>query len=266
MTDPDAPAVPPAPGVPGLVSVIMLTYNRAPYIAEAIESALSQTYRDFELIIIDDGSTDDTAAVVAKFSDPRISYRRDNVNRGLFARRRESLTLVRGEFVAILDSDDVWIEPEKLARQVAYLREHLECAVVGTFAALIDSDGKRLGVASYHTTDKDIRRCILIRNQFANSSVLMRAEHLRQTVGYRDFAPTEDLELFLQLGRVGAFANLPFFGLAHRLHQGGESARKARLAKEVLKVIACHQDAYPGALWGALKMRLLFLLAKLGIK
>lgn len=244
----------------------MLTYNRATYISEAIESAFRQTYTNFELIILDDGSTDNTEEIVKNHNDPRVRYIKDSVNKGLYARRAESLSYVTGTYVAILDSDDCWIDHEKLSKQVTFMESNPACAVVGTFAKLIDNAGKEIGLSTYHTTDAAIRANILIRNQFANSSTLMRTSLLSRTSGYRSVAPSEDLELFLQLGRIGTFANLPEKSLAYRIHPGGESARKAKVARQVLKVIELHKDAYPGALRARLKMVLLIVLAKLRLK
>lgn len=249
-----------------LVSIIMLTYNRAGYIAEAIESALTQTYQNFELIIIDDGSTDNTKEVVHGFTDTRIRYIHDSVNKGLYARRAESLSYVNGAYVAILDSDDAWSSSEKLAEQVAFMETNPECAVVGTFITLIDSAGNQIGTNEYHTSDTAIRRHMLPRCQFANSSVLMRKSALDTTTGYQQFAPAEDMELFLQLGRIGSFANIPKYYLNYRIHPGSESARKAKHAKQVLKVIRLHQSHYPGVFKATLKMYLLILLARLGLK
>ena len=92
-----------------LVSVLMPTYNRAHYIREALSSVLMQSYKNFELIILDDGSTDDTEKVVIEFNDSRIKYVKDSVNRGIVYRRNESLKLAKGKYLAILDSDDVWL-------------------------------------------------------------------------------------------------------------------------------------------------------------
>lgn len=244
----------------------MLTYNRANYIALAINSALAQTYRNFEIIILDDGSTDNTAEVVATYTDPRIRYIKDSTNKGLFARRHESLSHVTGDFVAILDSDDIWTDPKKLEKQLVYMTAHSNCAVVGTFITLIDAKGRAFATNTYHTDDTSIRKHLLGRCQFANSSVVMRTSMLNKTAGYRDFAPSEDLELFLQLGQFGTFANLTDNTLAYRIHPGGESSRKVKVARQVLRLAKPHQHHYPGYFKIVLKMNLLLILAKLGIK
>jgi len=250
-----------------LVSIIMLTYNRAEYIALAIDSALVQTYQNWELIIIDDGSTDNTEEIVAPYlGDARFRYIKDSTNKGLYARRHESLSYPTGTYIAILDSDDIWSDSHKLEKQVAFMEQHPNCAVVGTFITLIDNAGKEFGRTTYHTTDTDIRRSILTRNQFANSSVLMRASAVTKTAGYRDFAPCEDLELFLQLGQCGTFANLPEYMLAYRVHPGGESSRKVNVAKRVLEIAPLHRHHYPGYWKLVIKMNVLILLAKLGLK
>ncbi len=240
----------------------MLTYNRASYIEKAIQSALDQTYTNFELIILDDGSTDNTEEVVRRFTDPRIRYKKDTVNKGLYERRRESLSHVTGTYMAILDSDDLWIDPTKLAQQVSYLETYPGCAVVGTWITIIDQQGNTIGQGEYETTDATIRRSILRRNQFANSSVLMRVKALHHTNGYQPYAPAEDLELFLQLGQIGLFANLPIRTLAYRVHPGGQTAKRVKHIQNILEVIKQHRTRYPGALLALTKYRLYLLFLK----
>src|SRR2546426_2534703 len=102
------------------VSVIVRTYNRAYAIRDALESALKQSYHDFELIVVDDGSTDHTSEVVQSFCDERIRLVRHERNRGVAAACNSGISAARGEFVAFLDSDDIW-KPSKLERQVDFL-------------------------------------------------------------------------------------------------------------------------------------------------
>ena len=108
--------------VPGLVSVVLPTFNRSRTLARAVRSVLGQGYSNLELIVVDDGSTDDTAGLVANFRDPRIRYEKLERNQGASAARNRGLELARGEFIAFQDSDDEWLA-DKLERQVASARE-----------------------------------------------------------------------------------------------------------------------------------------------
>ena len=124
-----------------LVSVVMTTYNRGYCIADALNSVLSQTYRNFEVILIDDGSTDNTEQVVRGLGDERISYRRLPQNCHISAASNIGLSMAKGELIARLDSDDRWL-PGKLERQVAYLESHPECGACFTLVDFLDSSCK----------------------------------------------------------------------------------------------------------------------------
>jgi len=227
-----------------LVTILMLTYNRAHFLPEAIESVIHQTYQNWELVIIDDGSTDRTTDLMTSYTDPRIRYIRHDTNAGLHSRRRESLTHVRGQYAAILDSDDKWLDNDKLTSQVEFLEAHLDYVLVGTNTELINAEGAKIGVNVFALTDKDIRNRLLLRNQFTHSSVLIRSAAIKKTNGYQ---PTlaEDLELFLQLGNIGKLANLPEIMTAHRVH--GESANDHGILMNtaVYHIIMKHRN-YPG--------------------
>jgi glycosyltransferase involved in cell wall biosynthesis len=248
-----------------LVSIIMLTYNRANYIELAISSVLSQTYQNWELWVLDDGSTDNTPEVMKRYNDDsRIKYIQDPVNKGLGRKRLESLSFPTGPYIAIVDSDDMWIDNTKLAAQVAHLESNPLCAVVGTQITLIDAEGTQFGTGNYRLDDKSIRNKILVRNQFAHSSVMMRKRMVDQTAGYRaDFAPSEDLDLFLQLGQFGTFANLSDTMLAYRVHKKGESSLKSKVVRVVLLALETHKSEYPNYLLAHLKFTLILLVAKL---
>lgn len=226
-----------------LVSIIMLTYNRVQYLEKAIKSVISQTYTNWELIIIDDGSTDTTAALVKNIEESRVRYIKHENNAGLHARRKESLSYPKGSYVAVLDSDDFWISSTKLQEQVDWLEEHIDCVLVGTFASLVDTEGTAFGTAKYETGDVTIRNKILQRNQFTHSAVMIRRDALQQTKGYQPIL-AEDLELFLQLGKLGTFANIPAPMTAHRVHEQSENDHGIKMCSAVHKIIARHQT-YP---------------------
>ncbi len=131
----------PAPAV----SVVMPVYNVARFLGDAIRSVLAQDFADFELILVDDGSTDDSPAICRSFDDPRIRILRQ-ANRGLAGARNTGIAAARGRHVALLDSDDLW-EPEKLGRHVAHLDADPGLGVSYSGAALIDEAGRMLGLA-----------------------------------------------------------------------------------------------------------------------
>lgn len=126
----------------GLVSVIIPTYNRAAFIGASIRSVLEQTYSNLELIVVDDGSTDDTDSVVAAYSDPRFRYVRQP-NRGRSNARNHALSLAKGKFITFLDSDDMYL-PDKVQSQVNYLRSHPGTGMVYTSAHCVDDQGEML--------------------------------------------------------------------------------------------------------------------------
>src|SRR6185295_4472891 len=144
----------PGPGTPGLVSVIIPTYNRQEFVGVSIASALAQTYPNFEAIVVDDGSTDATRAEVSRFTDPRVRYYY-KANGGLSSARNFGLDQSAGEFIAFLDSDDLW-RPWKLAAQIELFRRHPDVGMswsdMSTFRRLgeiIDERALRIGYAAY---------------------------------------------------------------------------------------------------------------------
>jgi len=122
------------------VSIIMPAYNRGYIISEALRGVSEQTFRDFELIVVDDGSTDDTAIVVEHFSDARLRYVRHEKNKGCSGAYNTGLRHAQGEFVAFLDSDDLW-KPRKLEKDIDFLERHAEADAV--FTDLEKQDGSR---------------------------------------------------------------------------------------------------------------------------
>jgi glycosyltransferase involved in cell wall biosynthesis len=209
-----------------LVSVTICTYNRADTIVKAIHSALQQTYENLEIIVVDDASTDTTQAVIQDMQrkDDRIKYFKNEKNLNIARSRNKTVEHAQGAFIAILDSDDYWIDIDKLKKQVHFLENNPRHAVVGTQAIQIDGNGVEIGKIENLLTDADIRENFLIKNEFVHSSVMYRKRAI-EAYGFFDKnkSPFEDYDLLLKIGRKYELANLPSVSTAYRVHAGGES-------------------------------------------
>lgn len=233
------------------VSVVICTYNRAQYLPQTIESVLAQSFQDFELIIIDDASTDNTQTVVEKYnSDSRIRYIKNNTNLGLGKNRVESTKNVRGEYIAIIDSDDYWVDVNKISKQVDFLDKNKKVGVVGTFGKIIDDKNNIVGKLEYKTNNLDIRKHMLSHHQFLHSSVLFKKEAFTKAGGYdATLSPAEDFDLILKIGTEYELANLPENTTYYRVHSENSSSndrqKRTHHAKLHLKVIKKFKDFYP---------------------
>jgi glycosyltransferase involved in cell wall biosynthesis len=206
------------------VSVMMCVYNGAARIAEAVHSVLNQSFTDFELIVVDDGSTDDTAVLLHAITDPRIRVF-TQPHRGIPQARNHALAQARGEYLAVLDADDT-AEPDRLSVQVAYLDAHPRLVVLGSAYRQVDHlRGRTLSVVS-PADDAAIRRAMLRGNPFCHSTVMMRRTAVAQSGPYsEDFPYTQDYELWSRLALTGEMANLPDFLVTRHYHQRSVSNR-----------------------------------------
>jgi glycosyltransferase involved in cell wall biosynthesis len=214
---------------PPTVSVIMPAYNAKRYVAQTIRSVLAQTFRDFEFIVVDDGSTDDTLPILNRFAaeDARIVII-SRPNTGIVGALNDGIAKARGELLARMDADDVCL-PERFAKQVAYLREHPQCVAVGTFVETIDPYDSVLDRLVHETEHEGIDKELLTGRGFAmvHPTVMMRADAVRRVGGYRkQWQHSEDLDLFLRLAEIGKLHNLPEYLLQYRMHY--ESANHLR--------------------------------------
>lgn len=204
-----------------LVSVVMPAYNARRYVAEAVESVLAQTFADFEFLIVDDGSTDDTAAILKEFAarDRRIEVI-TQPNGGVGAALNAGLARARGRYIARMDSDDICL-PLRFEKQVEYLERTPDCVLVGSRVMIIDSDGTSLfEMDSVQLAHEKIDELLMqARWSIVHPSIMMRTEIVRRVGGYNnDLVPVEDHDLFLRLAEVGKLANLPEVLLKYRKH------------------------------------------------
>ncbi len=156
------------------VSVLMPTHNGAAFVAASIQSLLAQSFGDFELIVVDDGSTDDTLDVLARIADPRLTVIASPVNLGPIHARNRAFAAARGRYIAALDQDDL-CRPERLARQVAFLDRRPEVVLVATAASTLEGDRLRFEPVVRHTSPALIDWLLLTRNPLVWSSVMFRA-------------------------------------------------------------------------------------------
>jgi glycosyltransferase involved in cell wall biosynthesis len=206
------------------VTVLMPVYNAERYVADAVESILAQTHRDFELLVIDDGSTDASAEVVRRFRDGRVRLERNDANRGLTATLNHGLRLARAELIARQDADDISL-PDRLERQVRLLRSNEDVALAGARGWVMDDHGHRgapLDRALEHDT---IRWELLFDNGFIHTSVLFRKSAVLDLGGFDEsFAYCQDYELWSRLARSHRVANLADRLVGSRFHPGAMTA------------------------------------------
>jgi glycosyltransferase involved in cell wall biosynthesis len=226
--------MPPPPARPA-ASVILPVYNCLPYLEEAVASVLEQTFTDFELLLLDDGSTDGSLGVLRSFAqrDPRCVVLTRG-NRGLVPTLNEGISLARGEILFRMDGDDR-SHARRFELQMAYLREHPECVALGTDAFLIDPDGHRLRQFGMPPTHAEIDSTHMegIGSMIVHPTAALRKAAVVQAGGYRpEYAHAEDFDLFLRLAERGELANLPDPLLDYRQHFAsiGHSREAAQLA------------------------------------
>ncbi len=219
MTAPDAT---PAP----LVSVVVAAYNGAALIGETLASVSAQTFTDFEVIVIDDCSTDDTRAVVRAWPDPRVRLVALAQNGGPVRARNRGFAEARGRYIAALDHDDI-CRPDRLERQVAYLESHPDTVLLGTSAEIL-CDGQ-VGPSRYSptTTPALVAWLTSIENPLVWSTTMMRTEVARRLdpVTRPELLFAEDFDLYQRIGHFGAIARLDAALLLYRVHPGGVSKR-----------------------------------------
>jgi glycosyltransferase involved in cell wall biosynthesis len=211
------------------ISVVMSVFNGECFLREAVESILTQSFRDFEFIVIDDGSADAVRSMLHCYQtrDSRIRvYHQEN--RGLVASLNRGCGLARGKYIARMDADDIAIR-DRLAWQIEFMERHPEVAVVGGAVQFIDQSGKALRTAGRPLHNPEIQEIILGQSGVMwHPTVLMRKAAFSQVGGYRNVADAEDYDLWLRMAERFELANLPEVLLKYRIHPGQVSVAKCR--------------------------------------
>lgn len=231
-----------------LVSIVLPTHNRMHYMSRAVESALNQTYKNIELIIIDDGSTDKTLEIISELSrkDKRVVILTNEVNLGYQKSLNRGIALARGEYIARIDDDDSWPDSRKLEKQVKFLEDHKDYVLTGGGAIWIDKNGKELFKYILPREDEEIRKRILISNRFVHSSVVFRKKDWERVGKYKEEWVYCDWALWLELGKSGKFYNFPEYFVHYLKWENNMTNFNIRgNLKEQIKIREKYRKDYP---------------------
>jgi glycosyltransferase involved in cell wall biosynthesis len=203
-----------------LVSILLPAFNVEKYIGKAIDSILKQTFTDFELIIINDGSVDGTAKIVDSYTDPRIIYRKHETNRGLIYTLNCLLSLAKGQYIARMDGDDIAL-PDRIQKQLEYLERNQQVDVLASQVGLIDEDGNNIGDWDddiKHSDARSIKRFLSINNCIAHPTIIAKREVLLKYKYQPRQKLSEDYDLWLRIAADGKVIDkIPLRLLDHRI-------------------------------------------------
>jgi len=243
------------------ISAVLPVYNGEAYVREAVESILAQTFPDFELIIINDGSTDGSGEILRELAsrDPRIVLV-ERANGGLVSALNEGIEMARADLIARMDADDAAV-PERFALQLARMRAEPELGVLGSFIRIVDKTGRFIRQGSYPVMPAETARFLKHGSPLAHPTVMMRKEAVMKVGGYRQaFSHCEDYDLWLRISELGyAIANIPQPLLNYRVH-GANVSTVHREAQELGTIVArlahrCRKAGLPDPVDGVDKIQ-----------
>ena len=211
-----------------LVSIVLPVYNGEKYLAESLDSVLAQSYQNWELVIINDGSTDGTENLILNYRDKRIKYLPNDGNKGIIFSLNRGLQESNGQYIARLDADDVAL-PYRIEKQVEFLSENLDYALCGSYFQTIDSNGKLLKNVRFPANNRDAQSYLLLHNCFCHSAIMMRSIIAKKLKYDEKFQVCEDYDLWYRISRTGKILNLPVFTTLYRVHDNNMSTRKSEI-------------------------------------
>lgn len=212
------------------ISVILPVYNSQDYVEEAIQSVLDQTYRDFELIIINDGSTDNSSQIINSFSDTRIIYVNNQKNSGLIQTLNDGLRIAKGKYIARMDADDICL-PDRFKKQVEVLEKNDKVVLVSS--DFYEMKGSDLKLSSGFAKSDEMKTVLLFAPGIAHPTVMMRNIFKDGVLKYQEeFKHVEDYQLWTDLSSVGDFVNISYPLLKYRSHDAQVSAKYVSIQRQ----------------------------------
>lgn len=228
----------------------MPTYNRVALLDRAVRSVFAQSFTDWELLVVNDASSDGTRVFLDELAkkDPRVRpvHHEKNYYPDISRTLNEGLHIARGEYVARLDDDDYWCDDRKLEKQAAFLDAHADVVIAGGGTIVVDeNDHERFRYFKLEK-DPDIRDKALFANPFTHSTVLFRRTLVIEVGGYGDFKNAEDWDLWLRLGLRGKFYNFQEYFVRYLMNEQSKTfVFKRSQSKEILRLISTHRREYP---------------------
>lgn len=225
------------------ISLIIGVYNGAEKLRESLDSVLSQSFTDFEVVVVNDASTDETSFVLNEYAtrDTRIKIVTNEKNLGLTKSLNRGIGVSSGEYIARMDNGDISY-PTRFEKQVAFLDEHKEYSMVGSFANLTDDASVVIGQLRYPTKHDDIVRKLIRHNLFVHSSVMVRRSALEEVGFYNEaWKYAQDYELFFRMVQRGKVANIAEPLVSYRISE--QSITKSKNKKQVMFAIRARWEA-----------------------
>lgn len=205
------------------VSVIMPVYNAAPYLKESIESILNQTYRDFEFLIFNDGSTDNSAEIIKLYKDPRIRFYNCDKNFGYVKYLNDGIRLAAGDFIVRMDADDISL-PKRLEKQISFLNNNYDVGLVGSWIGFTNKSS----VLKYPSSDENIKLAMFFWNPLAHPTIVFRKSlFVKNNLSYDNkYRPAEDYKLWTEMVKHTKIRNLKEKLLLYRVHSNQVSIKE----------------------------------------
>lgn len=214
------------------VSILMPVYNAEQYLSQALDSIVSQSFEDWELILINDGSTDRSESIIMDYDDERIFYIKNPVNLKLIKTLNKGIDYCGGQYIARMDADDI-CHPDRLKRQVEFLDSHPQVLMCGTAATVIDNSRKKTGNIHNLTSDDYLQINLMFSPSFIHPSMMIRTEVLKQNKYDEAYKHVEDYDLWCRIAKLGKVANIDDELLQYRWHDSNVSVLNSEVQHEL---------------------------------
>lgn len=222
----------------------MPTYNCANFIKPAIKSVLAQKYENYELLIIDDGSIDNTEEIITSIKDERINYIKNRKNIGIVKSLNSGIKKAKGTYIARIDADDLMLG-NRLYEQINFLKTNPEYGMVGSWYQITNENGYILKTIEPPTDHDNLKWRLLFRNQFAHSALTIRTNIINQLLYDQNFIYCEDYELWCRVSEISRIACIPSYYLSYRWHENNSChINQKKLKINMLKLLFRELEKY----------------------